>query len=118
MRRPGLHRSLSPGLKETQAMFIRRSLKVAAVVLVLGVVKGVDVEKRAIPVRTSGGRGGRDRAEAPADETRTYTIAAKAEIAIDDGRGKIFSVKEAKIADLPQGALVTLRVSVDQKEVQ
>jgi hypothetical protein len=85
---------------------------------VRGVVKSVDVEKRAITITTSGARGGRDRGEAPAEETRTYTIAPNAEIAIDDGRGKTFSVKEGKVGDLPQGALVTLRVSVDQKEVQ
>lgn len=81
-----------------------------------GVLKSVDAEKRTVTIATSGGRGGRERGEAPAEETKTFALAARAEIAVDDGRGKAFSVKEAKIADLPQGSLVTVRISVDQKE--
>jgi hypothetical protein len=83
---------------------------------VRGVVKSVDAEKRGITIATAT-RGSRERGEAPAEETKTYTLAPKAEIALDDGRGRTFSVKEAKISELPQGALVTLRVSVDQKDV-
>lgn len=64
------------------------------------------------------GQGGRERQEAAAEE-KTFTVPTDAEIAVDDGRGsRFFSVKEAKLTDLAQGALVTARLSINQKQIQ
>jgi hypothetical protein len=48
-------------------------------------------------------------------EEKTVALAADAEIGIDDGRGRRFSVREAKLADLVEGAGLTLQLSVDGK---
>ena len=50
-------------------------------------------------------------------EEKSYALAPDVEIAVDDGRGRRFSVKEGKIVDLAAGATVTLRLSLDQKQV-
>jgi hypothetical protein len=51
-------------------------------------------------------------------EEKTFTLSADAEIGIDDGRGRRFSIREAKLADLVEGSGVTLQISPDGKEVQ
>jgi len=56
--------------------------------------------------------------DAQAPEEKTFTVAKDAEVAIDDGRGGRFSYKEGKLADLADGALVTLRLSIDKQRVQ
>jgi hypothetical protein len=83
---------------------------------VRGVLKVIDPAKSSVTVQLPG-RGGR---EAPAvkGEEQTYAVSPDAEIAIDDGRGSRFSLKEARLPDLAQGALVSIRLSVDMKQVQ
>jgi RNA polymerase sigma factor (sigma-70 family) len=76
-------------------------------------LKTVDVAKGTITVNTTAGRG---RGEEPAVDEKTYAVSKEAEIALDDGRGRRFSIKEGKLADLAGGALVTVWLSVDQKE--
>lgn len=80
-----------------------------------GVLKSFDAKKGTLTVNlgpTGGGRG-----EAPVDVEKTYTITADTEIAIDDGRGRRHSIREAKLEDLSEGAIVSLRLSLDKKTV-
>jgi hypothetical protein len=77
---------------------------------VQGVLKSVDAAKNTLTVGQGGGR------EPVAEET-TYALAPHAEIAVDDGRGRRLSIKEAKLTELVPGAMVTLRLSVDRKHV-
>jgi hypothetical protein len=70
-----------------------------------GVIKSVDATARTLtlnPLRSG-------------DQEKVYTLAADAEIGVDDGRGRRFSVKEGKFADLTAGCAVTLWLSPDQK---
>ena len=81
---------------------------------VRGNLRSVDAAKKTLTVVTMSG-GGR---EQPANEVdTTYTVAVDAEIAIDDGRGRRFSIHEGKLEDLSPGALVTLRLTLDKKKV-
>ena len=81
---------------------------------VRGNIKAVDAQKKTLTIATISG-GGR---EQPAAEVEsTFAVTADTEIAIDDGRGRRFSVHEGKLEDLSQGALVTLRLSLDKKIV-
>ena len=80
-----------------------------------GKIKSVDAGKNTITVLSGGGRGSR---EQPQDgEEHTYTVDKDAEIVVDEGRGRFFAVKEIKLADLAEGALVTMRLSLDKKSV-
>jgi hypothetical protein len=85
--------------------------------MVRGQLKLVDAAKNSLTI-TSPGRGGRERGEPPTAEEKSYTVAPDAEIAIDDGRGGRFSIKEARVTDLAQGAIVMARLSVDLKQIQ
>jgi hypothetical protein len=76
-----------------------------------GQVKAVDAKKNTLTVALGAGRGD------PGEE-KTFALAADAEVAVDDGRGRRLSVKEARLADLAVGALVTVRLSVDKKQAQ
>lgn len=78
---------------------------------VRGTLKSVDAKKKQLTVETQPAA----RGEAPQEST--YAIAAAAEIGIDDGRGRRFSIREGKLEDLKQGSLVTLRLSLDKKQV-
>jgi hypothetical protein len=40
------------------------------------------------------------------------------EVGIDDGRGRRYSIREGKLGDVKVGALITLRLSPDQKTIQ
>jgi RNA polymerase sigma factor (sigma-70 family) len=80
-----------------------------------GTIKGVDAEKGTITV-ASLTRGRRD--EQPQQDEKTFTLAKGAEIALDDGRGKTFSLKEVKLVDLPVGAQATVKLSADLKHAQ
>ena len=86
--------------------------------LVRGVIKAVDAQKQTVtvqlPAQAARERGG----EPPAPEERTYSLAEGAEISIDDGRGARFSIREGKVIDLAQGALVLVRLSVNLKQIQ
>lgn len=85
---------------------------------VRGLLKAVDPTKNAITVSLPP-QGARGRGEAPAAaEDKSYTVAPDAEIALDDGRGSRFAVKEGKLGDLVPGALVMVHLSVDLKQVQ
>jgi RNA polymerase sigma factor (sigma-70 family) len=80
------------------------------------VIKMVDASKGTITVTITTRPA--TRGEAPVSEDKSYSVAPKAEIGVDDGRGRMFSVKEAKLADLPAGALATLKLSVDLKKAE
>ncbi len=87
---------------------------IAEEAVVRGILKSVDAQKKTLSVGmiVSGGR------EQPAGENvATYTVNADTEIAIDDGRGRRFSIQEGKLEDLAQGATVTLRLTLDKKNV-
>jgi len=77
-------------------------------------LKSVDAGKHTLTVFVAGG-GGREREAAAAEQT--FTVAKDAEIVVDEGRGRFFAVKEIKLADLAEGALVTLQLSLDKKTV-
>lgn len=78
--------------------------------VVRGILKGVSDKKGTLAVTTFAGR------EEPG-EPKMYHLAPDAEIAIDDGRGRRSSIKEGKLDDLTEGAFVTLRLSLDKKQV-
>jgi hypothetical protein len=77
---------------------------------VRGVLKSADPRAGTLTVTTSPGRG------AEGGEQKTVTVGKKTEIAIDDGHGRRFSIKEGKLGDLAGGSLVTVWMSLDQKE--
>jgi RNA polymerase sigma factor (sigma-70 family) len=80
--------------------------------VVQGPVKALDVGKKTITLMTRApGRGGE------AGEEQTFTVAPKADVLIDDGKGRRFSLKEGTLADLAVGALVTAKLSVDQSQI-
>ena len=82
---------------------------------VSGRLTGVDVTKNTITI--SAASASRDRTGQPAEEkVHTLTLAPDTEIAVDDGRGRRFSIREGKTADLATGALITVRMSLDQKQ--
>jgi hypothetical protein len=103
---PGVqvHLQLSADQKEAEVI-------IAEGPSVRGQIKAVDAGKKTITVTTPPNR------REEAGEERTYTLAPNAEVGIDDGRGRLFSLKEAKLADLASGAPATLRLTVDQKHV-
>src|SRR5687767_3403029 len=75
-----------------------------------GVLRSVDAGKGTLTVALAPTR--RDEA----GEEKTYAVDENAEVGVDDGRGRRFSVKEGKLADLSAGAMVTLWLSPDQKK--
>jgi small nuclear ribonucleoprotein (snRNP)-like protein len=79
---------------------------------VRGVLKSVDAANNMLSISLFADR----RREEPPEE-KSYTVAREAEVALDDGRGRRFSLKEGKLADLVAGSWVSLRLSVDQKQV-
>jgi hypothetical protein len=50
-------------------------------------------------------------------EDRTLEVANEAVTLIDDGKGRRLSVKEVKLADVPVGSSVSLKLSVNQQSV-
>jgi hypothetical protein len=86
---------------------------------VRGLIKAVDAAKNTITVTFSSFRRGEGRGRGEeVTEEKTYKVGPKADIGVDDGRGKAFSLKEAKLADLPAGAIAALRLSVDLKQAE
>jgi hypothetical protein len=77
---------------------------------VRGVLKAVDAKKNTLTINASAGR-------EQAGEEKSYVLAADADIFVDDGRGRRSSVHEGKIEELTEGAIVTLRLSLDKKQV-
>jgi len=79
--------------------------------VVRGILKMADLTKNSITIGLPAGR-------EQAEEEKTYALAPNAEIAMDDGRGRRLSIKEARLADLTQGALIMVNLSIDMKQVQ
>jgi RNA polymerase sigma factor (sigma-70 family) len=77
-----------------------------------GILQGVDAAKGTLTVTLP------ERARDQAPQEKTIPVAKDAEVVIDDGRGGRFSLKEAQLADLGEGALVILCLSIDGKLVQ
>lgn len=78
---------------------------------VRGVVKSVDAANKSLTVVVNPGGRGEDPVE------KSLTVSDSAEIGIDDGRGKRFSIKEGKLADVTPGCVAMLWLTVDQKLV-
>jgi len=76
-----------------------------------GLLKGVDLTKNTLTISPQVSREGNA-------EEKTYTLAAEAEIAVDDGRGRRYSLREGKATELVAGSLVTIRLSLDQQQIQ
>lgn len=79
--------------------------------LVRGLIKKIDAAAKTLTISQTMGR------EQEPDD-KTFTLAPQAEIAVDDGRGRPYSLKEGKLEDLAPGALVTLRLSLDKREIR
>jgi RNA polymerase sigma factor (sigma-70 family) len=75
---------------------------------VSGAVKAVDVSHNMVTLHPS--------KEFP--EPQTFTVAADVKVLLDDGTGDRLGFQEGKLADLSEGAPVTLRLSEDQKVVR
>jgi RNA polymerase sigma factor (sigma-70 family) len=110
---PGIMVSLGLSADEKSVEFI-----MAETPAVRGVLKAVEAEKKTITVTIAGRREGRGREEAVAEEEQTYAVSPNAEIGADDGRGRLFSVKEVKLSDLATGSIVVLFLSVDRKQAE
>jgi RNA polymerase sigma factor (sigma-70 family) len=80
-----------------------------------GVLKAVNAEKGTLTIGTVVRPTRRE--EAPEEKEQTWTLAKGAEVALDDGRGRTFSLKETRLVDLPIGALATVKLSTDLKHV-
>ncbi len=78
---------------------------------VRGVLKIIDAGKNSLTISFPGS------SREQSAEEKTYALASDAEVAIDDGRGRRFSIKEGKLADIAAGAMVTLRLSLDQQQI-
>jgi len=76
-----------------------------------GVLRSVDAAKHTLTMSIGAGRG-----EDPME--KTFAIAEKVEVLVDTGRNQRFFGREGKLADLAEGALVTLRLSDDKKTVE
>ncbi len=112
--RAGELADLSPGAQVTLWLTLDR--KQAEAVLakgpgVFGRLKAVDAGKRTVTVELGPMRG----EEAP--EEKTLAVAQDAVVLLDDGRGRRLSTKEGKLADVPVGAAVQLRLSLNQTAV-
>lgn len=77
---------------------------------VFGILKSSDINKGTVTVTTAPGRGGEP-------EEQTLELAKDAVVVLDDGRGRRLSVKEGKLADVPDGSTVFLRLLADKKAV-
>ena len=78
---------------------------------VRGVVKSIDAANNSVTIVVNPGGRGEDPIE------KTLTVSVNADIGIDDGRGKRFSIKEGKLADVIPGSVAMMWLSVDQKLV-
>jgi len=99
-----IHLTLSADLKTVESVLAEEPTD-------RGVVKSVDATKKTVTIVRGGGRD-------TEGEEKTFTVPAEAEIAVDDGRGRRFSIKEGKLGDLSPGATVSVRLSLDRKQVQ
>jgi RNA polymerase sigma factor (sigma-70 family) len=74
-----------------------------------GHVKAVDGAKNTLTLMTQS-RGGEP-------EEKTLDVASNALIVLDDGKGRRFSLKEGKLADVPVGSVAQVKMSADQKHI-
>lgn len=79
---------------------------------VRGVIKSIDVKNRTFSMLQLNVIRGEEPME------KSYTLDQNAEIGVDDGKARRFSIKEGKITDLKVGAHATIWLTVDQKLVQ
>jgi hypothetical protein len=77
----------------------------------VGRVKAVDAANKTLTVTVGPPRG----EDLP--EEKTLAVAADALVVLDDGRGRRLSAKEGKLADVPVGAAVQLRLSANQTAI-
>jgi RNA polymerase sigma factor (sigma-70 family) len=75
---------------------------------VSGVVKAVDASRNTVTLHP-----GKESLE-----PRTFTVAGDAQVLLDDGTGDKLGFQEGRLADLSEGASVTLRLSEGQKVVR
>src|SRR5262249_39480165 len=75
---------------------------------VSGVVKAVDASRNTVTLHP-----GKEFLE-----PQTFTVAGDAKVFLDDGTGDKLGFQEGRLADLSEGAPVTLRLSEDQKVVR
>jgi hypothetical protein len=75
---------------------------------VSGMVKAVDASGKTVTLHPGKGF----------LEPQTFTVAGDAEVFLDDGTGDKLGFQEGKLADLREGAPVTLRLSEDRKIVR
>jgi RNA polymerase sigma factor (sigma-70 family) len=75
---------------------------------VSGVVKAVDASRNTVTIHP-----GKEFLE-----PQTFTVAGNAKVLLDDGTGDKLGFEEGRLADLSEGAPVTLRLSEDQKVVR
>jgi hypothetical protein len=75
---------------------------------VSGVVKAVDASRNTVTLHP-----GKEILE-----PQTFTVAGDAKVLLDDGTGDKLGFQEGRLADLSEGAPVTLRMSEDQKVVR
>ncbi|MBI5757096.1 MAG: hypothetical protein HZA46_01110 [Planctomycetales bacterium] len=78
---------------------------------VRGLLKAVDAVKNTISVSLM------TATREQTSEDKSYALAPDGEVAVDHRRGRRFSIKEGRVADLAAGAAVMLRLSLDQKQV-
>ena len=75
---------------------------------VFGVVKSLDAAKNSLTLTLRPARGD------DAAEEKTLAVATDAAVLVDDGKGRRLSLKEGKLADVPSGSSVIVRLSADQ----
>jgi hypothetical protein len=75
-----------------------------------GPLVNVDLAKNVLTISRQDFREGRS-------EDKACVLAPRAEVAIDDGRGRRYSLRAGKPAELVAGSVVTARLSLDQKEI-
>src|SRR5262249_22290024 len=90
---------LSVNLKQIQAVHAEGQT-------MIGIVKAVDPAKKAVTLAAQPGRG--------EDDDQRLLVSADAIVLVDDGRGRRLSIRAARLADIPVGAAVTVKLGPDQ----
>src|SRR5207244_634994 len=76
-----------------------------------GTVKALDAAKKTLTLVVRPARGD----EGPQEQT--LSISPDAVVLLDDGKGRRLSLQRAKLAEVPTGAVATVKLSVDQNAV-
>lgn len=112
---PGKVEDLTPGLSVSLAVSAdEKSVESIAAEepTVRGVLQSVDAGARTLSIQTA-----QQSREQPG-EVKSLAVAADAEVAIDDGRARRFSIREGSLGDLKSGSQATLWLSLDRKSVR